>query len=135
MNVLIFIRWPVEAWCIPDDKVSYLRREFPEVQFTQVFDQGDALRAIADVDVSFTPFLTAEMVRAAHRLRWVHSPAAAVEGLLPLGELAAREVVVSNSRGVQAIPMAEHVMGGLLVLARKYDRMLAAQRERRWIQN
>jgi len=37
--------------------------------------------------------------------------------------------------GVQAIPMAEHVMGGLLVLARKYDRLLEAQRARRWIQN
>ena len=135
MNALIFIRWPVEAWCIPDAKVEYLRREFPEVNFAQIFDQGDALRAIEDVDLSFTPFLTTEMVQAARRLRWVHSPAAAVEGLLPLDELAARGVVVTNSRGVQAIPMAEHVMGGLLVLARRYDRTLAAQPERRWIQN
>jgi phosphoglycerate dehydrogenase-like enzyme len=65
----------------------------------------------------------------------VHSSAAAVEGLLPLADLARREIVVTNSRGVQAIPMAEHVMGGLLVLSRRYDRMLDAQRERRWIQN
>jgi phosphoglycerate dehydrogenase-like enzyme len=44
-------------------------------------------------------------------------------------------VTVTNSRGVQAIPMAEHVMGGLLVLSRRFDRTLEAQRERRWIQN
>jgi phosphoglycerate dehydrogenase-like enzyme len=31
--------------------------------------------------------------------------------------------------------MAESVMGGLLVLARKYDRTLAAQRDHCWIQN
>ena len=31
--------------------------------------------------------------------------------------------------------MAEHVMGGLLVLSRRFDRTLDAQRERRWIQN
>jgi phosphoglycerate dehydrogenase-like enzyme len=31
--------------------------------------------------------------------------------------------------------MAEHVMGGLLVLSHKFDRTLAAQRENRWIQN
>jgi phosphoglycerate dehydrogenase-like enzyme len=79
--------------------------------------------------------MTPEMVAAAPRLRWVHSSAAAVEGLLPLADLARREIVVTNSRGVQAIPMAEHVMGGLLVLSRRYDRMLDAQRERRWIQN
>ena len=53
MNALIFIRWPVEAWCIPDDKVEYLRREFPDVHFTQVFDQGDALRAIRELGLAF----------------------------------------------------------------------------------
>ena len=75
------------------------------------------------------------MVAAAPRLRWVHSSAAAVEGLLPLAELARAGITVTNSRGVQAIPMAEHVMGGLLVLSRQFDRTLDAQRERRWIQN
>jgi phosphoglycerate dehydrogenase-like enzyme len=49
--------------------------------------------------------------------------------------LAARAITVTNSRGVQAITMAEHVMGGLLVLARRFDLTLSAQRERRWIQN
>ncbi|HEX3868124.1 MAG TPA: D-2-hydroxyacid dehydrogenase, partial [Gemmatimonadaceae bacterium] len=68
-------------------------------------------------------------------LRWVHSSAAAVEGLLPLAVLAERGIVVSNARGVQAIPIAEHVMGGLLVLSHRFDRTLAAQRDRRWIQD
>jgi phosphoglycerate dehydrogenase-like enzyme len=31
--------------------------------------------------------------------------------------------------------MAEHVMGGLLVLSRRFNLMLDAQRERRWVQN
>src|ERR1051325_3258940 len=135
MKVLIYINWPVRAWCIPDAKVAALREQFPDVMFVQT-NERDAVRGlITDVDVGFTPFLTPEMVQAARCLRWVHSPAAAVEGLLPLSELGARDITVTNSRGVQAIPMAEHVMGGLLVLARKYDRTLAAQRERRWIQN
>jgi phosphoglycerate dehydrogenase-like enzyme len=64
----------------------------------------------------------------------VHSTAAAV-GILPLKELAARGILVSNSRGIQAVPIAEHVIGGLLVLARRFNLMLDAQRERRWIQN
>src|SRR5262249_23287910 len=76
-----------------------------------------------------------EMIPAAPRLRWVHSSAAAVEGLLPLAALEAHGVTVTNSRGVQAIPMAEHVMGGLLMLSRRFDRTLDAQREIRWIQN
>ena len=135
MKVLIFIEWPVKAWCIPAGHVAVLRARFPETTFVHTLDQAETLRAVADADVCLTPFLTPEMVRTAERLQWVHSSASAVEGLLPLAELAARGVAVTNSRGVQAVPMAEHVMGGLLVIARRYDRTLAAQREHRWIQN
>jgi len=43
--------------------------------------------------------------------------------------------VVTSSRGIQAAPMAEFVIGGLLVLSRRFHLMLAAQRERRWVQD
>ena len=135
MRVLIFISWPVKAWCIDDAHVATLRERFPDVDFVYAATAQDARRHVEDVDVAFTPFMTPEMVAAAPRLRWVHSSAAAVEGLLPLADLAARRIVVTNSRGVQAIPMAEHVIGGLLVLSRRFDRILDAQRDRRWIQN
>ena len=135
MRVLIFISWPVKAWCIDDAHVATLRERFPDIDFVYAATAQDARRHVEDVDVAFTPFMTPEMVAAAPRLRWVHSSAAAVEGLLPLADLAGRSVVVTNSRGVQAIPMAEHVIGGLLVLSRRFDRTLDAQRDRRWIQN
>jgi phosphoglycerate dehydrogenase-like enzyme len=137
MKVLIFISWPVKAWSIRDDSVEELRRRFPDIEFVHARSLNEAHEQIIGADAAFTPFLTPDMVRPAlsPRLTWVHSPAAAVAGLLPLRELAGRDILVTNSRGVQAIPIAEHVMGGLLVLSRKFDRMLDAQRERRWIQN
>jgi D-2-hydroxyacid dehydrogenase (NADP+) len=135
MRVLISISWPVKAWCIPDSHVARLREQFPDIEFIQPPTLEAAQPIIGGIDVAFTPFLTKDLVAAAGQLQWVHSSAAAVEGLLPLGDLAARHIAVTNSRGVQAIPIAEHVMGGLLVLARKYDRTMEAQREHRWIQN
>jgi phosphoglycerate dehydrogenase-like enzyme len=135
MKVLVHIQWPVKAWSIPDAHAAALCESFPDVEFVRARTLGEAGRAAADADGGFTPRLTAEIVAAAPRLRWVHSSAAAVEGLLPLPELAARDIVVTNSKGVQAVPIAEHVLGGILVLSRRFDRMLAAQRERRWIQN
>ncbi len=135
LRILIFVSWPVKAWSIPDAQVDQLRTRFPDVEFPHARTLDEARALIVDADAALTPFMTAEMVCAAKRLRWVHSSAAAVEGLLPLGALAERGIAISNSRGVQAVPMAESVMGGLLVLARKYDRTLEAQREHRWIQN
>jgi phosphoglycerate dehydrogenase-like enzyme len=135
MKVLIFISWPVKAWSIPDAQVDVLRASFPDIEFLHARTLDEARAQIGDADVAFTPFMTPEMVAAAPHLKWVHSPAAAVEGLLPLTALGARGITISNSRGIQAVPMAESVIGGLLVLARKYDRTLEAQREHRWIQN
>ena len=135
MRILIHIQWPVKAWCIPDTHAAQLYTQFPEVQFTRVQNIQDAAHAIVDVDAAFTPMLTPEMVASAPQLRWVHSPAAAVEGLLPLSTLHDRSVLVTNSKGIQAVPIAEHVMGGILMLSRKFNRTADAQRERSWIQN
>jgi phosphoglycerate dehydrogenase-like enzyme len=135
MKILIYVSWPVRAWCIPDDQVGVLRARFPRVEFVHARTLADAAEAIVDVDACFTPAITEAMAASAPHLRWVHSSAAAVEGLLPLAVLAERGVAVSNSRGIQAVTIAEHVMGTLLVLSRKLDRTMAAQRERRWIQN
>lgn len=135
MKALIYIQWPVKAWCIPDAQVEALRQRFPDIQFTNARTRDEAAAALRDADFAFTPFLLPEWVAGAPKLRWVHSSAAAVEGLLPLAALHQRDVAVSNSRGVQAIAMAENVIGGLLVLARKFNRTLEAQAQHRWIQN
>ena len=134
MNVLIFTVWPVEFWKVPKSQVERLRERFPQVTFTHAVTDAEVLSAIESADVALASRLSPAMVEHAPRLRWVHSTAAAV-GILPLKELAARSIAVTNSRGIQAAAMAEFVIGGLLVLGRRFHLMLAAQRERRWIQN
>src|ERR1044071_4215245 len=117
MNVLIFISWPVKAWCISDANVALLRERFPDIRFDHARDQAEAATMVGEADAAFTPFLKPEWAtpEAAPRLAWVHSSASAVEGLLPLSDLERHGVTITNSRGVQAVPMAERVMGGLLV--------------------
>jgi phosphoglycerate dehydrogenase-like enzyme len=135
MKILIYIQWPVKAWSITDASAERIYKAFPDVEFVRVHTLDDAARAIADVDAAFTPIMRPEMVASATQLRWVHTPAAAVEGLLPLAELAAHDILVTNSKGIQGIAIAEHVMAGILALSRRIDRMILAQRERKWIQN
>jgi phosphoglycerate dehydrogenase-like enzyme len=134
MRLLIYTGWPVKAWRIPDEQVDRLRREQPDLTFLHATTADEAARDIVDVDASLSPWLTPPILGAATRLRWIHSSAAAVSDLLPLEEIARRGIVVTNSRGVQAVPMAEQVMAGLLALARRLDLAIAAQRDRRWIQ-
>jgi phosphoglycerate dehydrogenase-like enzyme len=56
-------------------------------------------------------------------------------GHFPLADFGARGIVVTNSRGVQAIPIAEHVMACLLALARRLPQTMRDQQERLWRPN
>jgi D-2-hydroxyacid dehydrogenase (NADP+) len=132
---MIFTVWPVAFWQTPKSQVDRLRERFPEINFRHALTDDEASLAIETTDIALASRLSAAMVERAPRLRWVHSTAAAVANLLPLDEFAARGIIVTNSRGIQAVPIAEHVMGGLLALARRFNVMFDAQRDRRWIQN
>jgi phosphoglycerate dehydrogenase-like enzyme len=134
MNVLISIQQPVRAWQIPAYGVETLRQRFPELTFHHATESAARARGLADCDVAFTWILSAEELASAPQLRWVHSSAVAVE-TLALPELFARGIIVSNSRGVQATPIAEHVMAVVLALAKRLSFALEAQREGRWTQN
>jgi phosphoglycerate dehydrogenase-like enzyme len=134
MKVLVSIQQPVLAWQIPPEGVDRLRRSFPEITFLHATDNDTRARGLADCDVAYTWIMSADELAAAPRLRWVHTSAVAVETLC-LPELFARDIIVSNSRGVQSTPIAEHVVAVLLALAKQIPFAIDNQRQRRWAQN
>jgi D-2-hydroxyacid dehydrogenase (NADP+) len=134
MKVLISIQQPVRAWQIPPEGVATLVQRFPDLTFVHATDDEARGRALVDCDIAFTWILSAAELATAKKLRWVHSSAVAVE-TLALPELFARGVVVSNSRGVQSAPIAEHVMAVLLALAKRLPLAIDSQRAHRWAQN
>ena len=134
MNILISIQQPVRAWQIPAPSVATLQERFPEVTFIHATDDQTRARGLAEAEVAFTWILSARELADAPRLRWVHSSAVAVETFC-LPDLFARRVIVSNSRGVQSAPIAEHVMAVLLALAKQLPFVIDRQREKHWAQN
>jgi phosphoglycerate dehydrogenase-like enzyme len=78
--------------------------------------------------------LRPEHLAAAARLRWVHSHAAGV-GMMMFPAMIASPVVVTNSRGVASVPIAEHVIALSLVMLRNLPLASQHQAERVWAQN
>jgi phosphoglycerate dehydrogenase-like enzyme len=134
INILISIQQPVTAWTIPPAQVERLRGTFPHITFTNALDDRAVEALLPAADVAFTWILSRDMLARAAKLRWVHSSAVAV-GTLPLQELAARGIAVTNSRGVQSAAIAEHVIGSLLALARRLPMAIRRQDARAWAQN
>jgi phosphoglycerate dehydrogenase-like enzyme len=64
-------------------------------------------------------------------LRWIHSGSAGVRALLHR-ELVESDVVLTNSAGVHAPPMAEAVLGMVLHFGRGFDHAVHSQVRREW---
>jgi phosphoglycerate dehydrogenase-like enzyme len=143
-KLAVNLRAKAPVWRIPES----LEREFVaaappgwsvEIVQADTVSDGDgghppapgALAAIADAEVYVGYGITRDLFSAAPKLRWVHTTTAGVGSAL-FPEFVASEVVLTNSAGVHAVPMAEYVVAGLLHFWRGFDLTVAAQRESRW---
>jgi len=131
---LISIQQPVKQWQIPAEGVAVLRSRFPHIEFVHATSDDQRARGLADCDVAYTWILRSAEFAQASKLRWLHSSAVAVETLC-LPELFGRGVIVSNTRGVQAVPIAEHTMAVVLALSKQLPLVLDHQRNAHWAQN
>ncbi|TDD14852.1 D-2-hydroxyacid dehydrogenase [Nonomuraea diastatica] len=104
-----------------------VRAAAPEARVTFGADLAEGIEE-ADAVVGHVPD---PLLARARRLRWVHSPAAGVGGVLS-GALLDGDLTLTSSAGNGAIPLAEHAMLLLLMLSRDAPRWLRAQAERRW---
>ena len=131
-------------WSLPAGGEARLRAAAPdgwELRFIQAptVSDGDgngapsaeAIEAVADADVYFGFGIARPLVQAARRLGWVHSAAAGVRGLL-YPEMLERDLVLTNSAGIHGVPIAEHVLGGILYLLRGFDYAVTRQRASTW---
>jgi phosphoglycerate dehydrogenase-like enzyme len=94
----------------------------------------EALTAIRGAEIYFGLGLPRELLLAgieAQRLRWIHTGAAGVASLLHR-ELVASDIVLTNSAGIHAGPIAETVLAMMLHFARGIDQAVRAQQQIRW---
>jgi phosphoglycerate dehydrogenase-like enzyme len=91
----------------------------------------ELLDAVQDAEAYAGFGISRELFLAAPRLGWVHSAAAGVGSAL-FPEMRESGVVLTNSAGVHAEPIADHVLGGVLYFLRSFDIALAQQRAGIW---
>jgi len=134
MKILISIQQAVKQWQIPPEAVAALRARFPLINFIHATTSEERAAGLQTCDAAYTWILNAAELAEAAKLKWVHTSAVAVETLC-LPELFARGIAVSNTRGVQALPIAEHVLALVLALAKQIPFVIENQQQSRWAQN
>ena len=92
---------------------------------------AEALDAVREAEVYFGFGVSRALFVAAPRLRWVHSAAAGVGAAL-FPEMLASDAILTNSAGIHAPPIAQHVVAGVIYLLRSLDVAVDQQRAGVW---
>ena len=133
-----------QNWALTPASAARVRAEAPDgwevvVVAAETSSDGDgpptasdeARAATADAEVYFGFGFTEDLLRAAPKLRWVHSAAAGV-GLVLKSGIADTNIILTNSAGIHGPPIGEFVVAGLLHFMRGLDVAIAQQQKREW---
>jgi len=110
-----------------------IRWRWPEMRVVHLPDYTRIAEELPDTDIFVGYSLRAEQLKAAPKLKWIHSTAAGVSQLT-YPELRESGVLVTNPSGVFSVPMAEHTMGMMLALARNFPDSVRHQDRADWAQ-
>lgn len=134
MKLLILVHHRFELWNAPDWLPERLRGDFPQIEIVQLPTYEGIDQQLADTEILVAWSLRPEQVKAAQKLRWIHSPVAAVH-LLMIPEIIESEIVVTNARAVNGPVVAEHVMAQMFALAKCLPQAVRLQEQRSWGQD
>ena len=131
MKVVTFFHLKEVRWALADEDRRRLEAAHPGVRVESVEDPAQLSAALADAEVFAGFHFPAEHFAGATRLRWIHSASAGIEANL-FPELVASDVVLTNSAGVHAVSIPEHVLGQMFMLARNFHEALRLQGRAEW---
>ena len=134
MKLLIALHHRFPLWQIPPWFAERLRHDFPQLEVVHLPNYDRVIEEIADADIAISWSLRGEQIKAAKRLRWIHSTAAAVHQMMT-PELRATDIVVTNARDVHGPVVAEHAIALAFALAKRLPQAVRYQQQKHWAQD
>src|SRR5690348_1497761 len=115
MKILICHHHRFDLWCAPPWIGQRLQRDFAGITVVQLPNYDRLPQEIPDTDILIGWSIKPEQFGTASKLKWIHSPAAAVHQLM-FPALINSSVIVTNSGEVHGPVVAEHAIALVLAL-------------------
>lgn len=132
-KLVICVWHKFSLWNPPQEMAGCIRERWPEMRVVHLPHYDGLTSELPDTDIFVGFSLRPEQFSRARKLQWLHSTAAGV-GQLMYPELRASGIEVTNASGVHIVPMAEHILGMLIALARRFPDCFRYQQRARWAQ-
>jgi phosphoglycerate dehydrogenase-like enzyme len=118
-------------WTLPDWAVEELRTNFPDFEIVKLTSRDRLFDELPETDILFAWAVREDQIRAAKRLKWIHTGMAGLNWIL-IPTVVNSDILVSSSKGVHAIPIAEHTISLMLAFSRRLVDCVDAQRQGIW---
>lgn len=119
------------AWTLPDWAVDELRTRFPDFEVVKLTSKEHIFEELPDTDVLLAWSVREDQIRAARKLKWIHTGMAGLNWIL-IPAVIESDIIVSSSKGIHAIPIAEHTMALLLAFTRRLVDCFESQKLSTW---
>jgi phosphoglycerate dehydrogenase-like enzyme len=119
-------------WIDVDALAAAVGEELPDFDLRVARTPAESRELIADAEVVLTASLPGDLLAAADDLRWVQALSAGVD-FYDHDALREASVLLTTAAGVHAEPIAEQVLGYLLVFERDILRGVRQQEAGRWL--
>jgi len=131
MKLLILLHHRFDLWNAPEWVSERLRKDFPQLEVAHLSSYDGVEDHLQDAEIVIAWSLRPDQFKAARKLRWIHSPAAAVHQLI-FPELVNSDVILTNSSQVHGPVVAEHVIALLFALAKRLPDAVHLQQKHTW---
>lgn len=131
MKLVAFFHLKEVRWSLHENTLARWRERFPQLDVMSVEDAAALPEALCDAEIFVGWRVPPEHFAAARQLRWLHSASAGIEDCL-FPALVASDVVLTNSTGLHATCIPEHVLAQMLVLGRNFHEAQRLQQRAEW---
>ncbi len=120
-----------EPGTLDEEYVRRVRDAAPDMKLLVTDDRAEIEAVLDQIEIAARRF-PRELIASAPRLRWFQQWGAGADWLLRYPEVVEKDFVLTNTSGLHAIPISEHIIALLLALGRRLHYAIRAQTRRAW---
>ncbi|MEM7032306.1 MAG: D-2-hydroxyacid dehydrogenase [Chloroflexota bacterium] len=116
---------------LSSDHLTQIQTLAPDKQLIITQDREHIESILDDIEIAVCSF-PQDLVEKASNLRWFQNWHAGADWVLRYPDLNEKDIVITNTSGVHAIPISEHIMAFLLALGRNFPSQMRNQVQHTW---
>ena len=121
-----------EPGTLSEEQLALVQAAAPDMRILVTRDRAQVERALDEIEIAAGGF-PHDLLPRARALRWLQQWGAGADWLLRHPQAAELGFILTNTSGIHAIPISEHIMGLLLTFARGLHRAACAQVRHEWM--